>query len=497
MKSDFSTFVPPLCIYVLTRVKSFLYTRRAACLSLLVILGFLCIQVKNGHESLSLSMQAYLKFQNLSYGYNYASLNAEQDRFGRVGAHEENNEWAMSVPKEFAKEALASSKKMPHNTEASSEESLVLNDFIPSMHKDNFGKVKFEKQKLPAEALHALENLPYKTSLHIEDVFGSINIAFGTRKQTSRTKKKSCWPKKINKLLHFVWLDPKGDSKSPLPRIFEKNLQRWAAFAPEHKMYLWRDTQINRLIRSIGLEKLFQKLTLMVFKADLVRYIIVYYFGGTPLDLDLTPVVPLNFWFGSHEYGFPCNQSKELELLAAPELCRQHVFQMSGYSVMKGSFIIRRTLQNMFIMLGKYVLNKPLSSSQVKRRVIGITGPYGFAAGIVSFFNLNSTDFIDRSLTSMDNITILEDKYGFLPYGDVFFGRILHQSVNLWHPTSKIENVKNNTGEFAFSLEYLKRKRKQYSSGIGPCDDTDMKGKRARHFYEQNYLYKNWEDFHT
>eukprot|EP01135_Chromosphaera_perkinsii_P007075 Nk52_evm14s684 gene=Nk52_evmTU14s684 len=375
-----------------------------------------------------------------------------------------------------------------HNTGSTVAESSTA--FTSTMLRDPMNsKHRIKMSKVHPEALYSLNNLPEKISLTIESIVEPRSYS----PEGSSNVFKSCWPEKIDKLLHFVWLDPKGNSNQPLPAMFEANLQRWAKYAPEHKLYIWQDSHVNRLISHIRIDALYRKLPLMVCKADLIRHIIAFYFGGTPLDLDLIPVVPLNYWFGPHRYGIPCHQSQQLELVAAPEPCWEHTFQMSGYSVMKGSPLLYRTLQNMFILLGYYVLGKDLPPKRVRYNVIRTTGPRGFEAGVRSYFNLTSIHPIE-SILALDTMSVYMRKYGFLPSGDLMYGRIAHQSVNLWdpvHPRNVASKVlKSTLGNVTFNLNELKYMR--HTTRSLRCKFTEHEVK-VMHSYEENYLYKNWD----
>ena len=378
-------------------------------------------------------------------------------------------------------------------------------DFFQFMHIDSFEEVEgrhtgYKRKKMPPEIVHAIDNLPHKIGLTIEDIFQttiSRDLDYDTPAKWLKTDF-SCWPSKINKRLHFVWIDPVQTYSAMFPTKFDRNLKRWARYAPEHDVYLWQELQVNRLMDAVGIDMIYDKLPYQICKADLARLVIAYYFGGTPMDMELVPVVPLNFWFGNHSNGFSCEKAEDLEFIAAPMLCNQKIIQNSAYSTMKGSPILRRTIQNIFILLGKHAMGSDPSTTSTGKngrsvlyQSLRLTGPFAFTAGIMSYFNLSSSSPILSKVTTASHIHIFRKHYGFLPFGDLFMGRIALRHLPLWNDPHSSYTVRTDRKiSIHFNLPDLKKKRIRYKELLGACGNNDSDTREA---YEHEYLYENWD----
>lgn len=100
---------------------------------------------------------------------------------------------------------------------------------------------------------------------------------------------------RIPKILHFVWLGP-----SALPHESVKNITSWIKYHPDWKCILWTDRMRGHMEQILGIEqRLVRDLTFEELgtcyvtantyreKADILRYELLYQFGGLVIDHDV------------------------------------------------------------------------------------------------------------------------------------------------------------------------------------------------------------------
>jgi mannosyltransferase OCH1-like enzyme/glycosyltransferase involved in cell wall biosynthesis len=81
----------------------------------------------------------------------------------------------------------------------------------------------------------------------------------------------------IPKILHFIWI-----GNNNIPSIYIKYIETWIKYHPEYSYCLWNDYNIPKLIN----QKLYDSSTIYALKADILRYELLYFFGGVYIDCD-------------------------------------------------------------------------------------------------------------------------------------------------------------------------------------------------------------------
>ena len=81
----------------------------------------------------------------------------------------------------------------------------------------------------------------------------------------------------IVKLFHFIWI---GENK--IPNAYVKYIKSWIRHHPDWKFCLWTDKNIPKLINA----KAYKKAEKFAMKADILRYELLYIFGGVYVDCD-------------------------------------------------------------------------------------------------------------------------------------------------------------------------------------------------------------------
>lgn len=99
----------------------------------------------------------------------------------------------------------------------------------------------------------------------------------------------------IPKIIHLIWLGPR-----PYPEYAIENLKEWISLNPDYKFFLWTDNEQNQSfvlpkveIKLIGkdfvfkfLKKEYEQNSLYAGKADVLRFELLYEYGGFYTDYD-------------------------------------------------------------------------------------------------------------------------------------------------------------------------------------------------------------------
>lgn len=92
---------------------------------------------------------------------------------------------------------------------------------------------------------------------------------------------------KIPKIIHQIWLGP-----NPLPDFYEKFAMTWKYYNPDFEYRLWTDDNICNI--NLTNPQLFNAISNYGAKSDLLRYELLYQFGGLYVDVDFECVAPVS-----------------------------------------------------------------------------------------------------------------------------------------------------------------------------------------------------------
>jgi mannosyltransferase OCH1-like enzyme len=99
---------------------------------------------------------------------------------------------------------------------------------------------------------------------------------------------------KIPKIIHQIWLG------SPVPECFKAFMKSWELHHPGWTYILWTDEKVKTL--TLYNQDLFDAATNFGEKADILRYELLYFFGGVYADCDQECLRSLDFLH--HLYDF-------------------------------------------------------------------------------------------------------------------------------------------------------------------------------------------------
>lgn len=109
---------------------------------------------------------------------------------------------------------------------------------------------------------------------------------------------------KIPKVIHQYW------TGGPIPDQYAEYSDAWAKMNPGWRSYLWTDSALEAGCDGLVNDSLWKSAAEIVpasrvhqFRADLVRYELLWRMGGIWIDMDFEPLKPLNSWIREIEPG--------------------------------------------------------------------------------------------------------------------------------------------------------------------------------------------------
>jgi inositol phosphorylceramide mannosyltransferase catalytic subunit len=106
----------------------------------------------------------------------------------------------------------------------------------------------------------------------------------------------------IPKIIHQTWKDEN------IPKKWRKSPEEWKRLHPDWKYILWTDASIRAYIEKnrLPLLALHDNFRYQIQRADMIRYIVLYDFGGVYSDLDLYPVKNIEYALTKCDVGKEC-----------------------------------------------------------------------------------------------------------------------------------------------------------------------------------------------
>ncbi len=141
---------------------------------------------------------------------------------------------------------------------------------------------------------------------------------------------------RIPKIIHQIWLG------SPLPDSLRRFTQTWQQHHPDWEYHLWTDETVKGL-ELVNREK-YEQATNWAVKSDIVRYELLYQFGGLYVDTDFECFKPFDSFH--HRYSLYTGISNEPCFV----LCNALIAAAPGHAV------IRQCVENVQVPQSNYWL---------------------------------------------------------------------------------------------------------------------------------------------
>lgn len=178
----------------------------------------------------------------------------------------------------------------------------------------------------------------------------------------------------IPKHIHQIWVGPK-----PIPTRAKSASVSWKHVHPTYRYTLHRDAECDALISKHYPQyfEVYRSLVLPVQKADLLRYLIIYHYGGYYADMDTTSVKPLDSIVDS---GDTCVIGVDMVATDHPEYLQWFFGARARHPAM---------LQILEVIQARN-RREPcsLDASQRDGYTLWLTGPLAFTKGIDNYHEL-------------------------------------------------------------------------------------------------------------
>jgi mannosyltransferase OCH1-like enzyme len=111
----------------------------------------------------------------------------------------------------------------------------------------------------------------------------------------------------IPKIIHQVWINDTflGNPKKDVPEKWNQSIELWKKYHPEWIHILWTDEMIESYLSSYHpyIIEHYKNYEYLIQRADMIRYFILYDYGGVYCDLDLYPVKNIEKYIkGSYDH---------------------------------------------------------------------------------------------------------------------------------------------------------------------------------------------------
>ena len=156
----------------------------------------------------------------------------------------------------------------------------------------------------------------------------------------------------IPKIIHQVWInDTWKDSslKKDVPEKWKKSQQEWQRLHPDWKYILWTDDLVLSFIEKNYPEYLefYKNYEYLIQRADMIRYFILYDFGGVYSDLDQYPTENIEKYITTNLNYFVYSPNSDI-------LTNQFMISPKGSNIMK--IIQQQLLKDIpFYAIGKHL----------------------------------------------------------------------------------------------------------------------------------------------
>ncbi len=189
----------------------------------------------------------------------------------------------------------------------------------------------------------------------------------------------------IPKIIHQIWLG------SPLPKGLESYTRTWQALHPGWQYILWTEENVRHL--NLQNQALFDQATNYAVKSDILRYELLYKFGGLYVDTDFECLMPFDSFVHrytafagiSNEHCFAVNNAliaaapgheilkKCIENISAPKSYRwQDVSKACGPMHFTKQFMVElgASYKNALALPQRYFYPKPLHGQANSRTML-------------------------------------------------------------------------------------------------------------------------------
>jgi len=139
--------------------------------------------------------------------------------------------------------------------------------------------------------------------------------------KTHLAGRKKCHKKeRIPKIIHQIWLG------SPLPEQYKKMQKTWLDHHPNWEYHLWTDENVQYLY--LQNRPLYEAATNLGQKSDILRYEILYQFGGLYVDTDFECLKPFDVLNETCDF-----YAGIIDHIKSPQICNALIASTPGHPI--------------------------------------------------------------------------------------------------------------------------------------------------------------------
>ena len=174
----------------------------------------------------------------------------------------------------------------------------------------------------------------------------------------------------IPKIFHFIWI-----GKNTIPHVYLEYIESWIKLHPGYQFYIWNDDNIPKLLN----QDLYDSASHYAMKADILRYELLYIFGGIYIDCDFWCIRSIDKLIRDLNLkGFSAYESDEFIAIGIMGFRKGHDFLL---------YLLNNIEFNVF---------KRVKNNQDWSSVPDLTGPKYFTHCWLEYIKRGSVDLINR-----------------------------------------------------------------------------------------------------
>lgn len=137
----------------------------------------------------------------------------------------------------------------------------------------------------------------------------------------------------IPKIIHQLWWSSGDDTSAQTPMVFVHWIRGWLKNHPDWQYWFWTEEDMRLLMDFVAPDfvKEFNSFKEDVHRTNIMRYFIIFYFGGVYADLDMESVQSLDSWIKDKKcilpleteaHAYVLNKRNSLNVMISLLICR-------------------------------------------------------------------------------------------------------------------------------------------------------------------------------
>jgi hypothetical protein len=195
---------------------------------------------------------------------------------------------------------------------------------------------------------------------------------------------------RIPKIIHLIWLG------SPFPHKFLKFLQSWKLFHPHWLIIVWDDKMAEKI--QLKNRDLYERASLYCEKSDILRYEVLYQFGGLYVDTDFECLKSFDIFHQCYDF-YTGMFSLDEATLSSPMFGNALIGSIPGHPFLKQLIeAIRKPANDTLARTGPIRFTEELYNYLLADKLVSIVFPptYFYSLRSIPGYNRQYSDWKPR-----------------------------------------------------------------------------------------------------